>query len=61
MKNVIPMYYKNKMEYQKVKCKADCNKIRESWLIIQAVLQAFFKPLKVLPARGFKLNKKNKM
>ena len=36
------------MECQKVKCKADCNKIGQSWFNIQ-VLQVFSKPLKVLP------------
>ena len=32
------MSYKTKMECQKVKCKADCNKIGQSQLNMQAVL-----------------------
>ena len=47
-----------KMECQIVKCKADCNKNWASWLNMQAVLQLFSKPSKILPARGLRGNKK---
>ena len=49
------------MEYQKVKCKADCNKNKGKLINYASCASSIFKPLKVLPARGFKLNKKNKM
>ena len=49
------------MECQIVKCKAGCNEIGQTWLNMQAVLQVFSKPPKILPARGLRLNKKEKM
>ena len=33
-------------------------KIGQTWLNVQAVLQVFSKPPKILPARGLRLNKK---
>ena len=47
-----------KMECQIVKCKADCKKNWASWLNMQAVLQLFSKPSKILPATGLRGNKK---
>ena len=43
------------MECQKVKCKADCIK---NWANVQALLQVFSKPPKILLARGYRLNKR---
>ena len=49
------------MECQKVKCKADCRiKIGQSQLNMQAILQVFSKPPKILLARGYRLHKKEK-
>ena len=67
-KKKIPMSFKTKMECQKVKCKADCNKIGQSQLNMQAVLRVFSKPSKILlaaystlpkilPVRGSRRNK----
>ena len=49
------------MECQKVKCKVDCRiKIGQSQLNMQATLQVFSKPPKILLARGYRLYKKEK-
>ena len=49
------------MECQKVKCKANCRiKIGQSQLNMQAILQVFSKPLKILLARGYRLYKREK-
>ena len=49
------------MECQKVKCKANCGiKIGQSQLNMQATLQVFSKPPKILLARGYRLYKREK-
>ena len=49
------------MECQKVKCKANCRiKIGQSQLNMQAILQVFSKPPKILLARGYRLYKRKK-
>ena len=49
------------MECQKVKCKANCRiKIGQSQLNMQAILQVFSKPPKILLARGYRLYKREK-
>ena len=49
------------MECQKVKCKANCRKkIEQSQLNMQAILQVFSKPPKILLARGHRLYKREK-
>ena len=49
------------MECQKVKCKANCRiKIEQSQLNMQAILQVFCKPPKILLARGYRLYKREK-
>ena len=49
------------MECQKVKCKANRRiKIGQSQLNMQAILQVFSKPPKILLARGYRLYKREK-
>ena len=46
------------MECKEVKCKVHSNKNWVKSINIQAVLQVFLKPPKILPARGYRLNKR---
>ena len=46
------------MECKEVKCKAHCNKNWVKSINMQAVLQVFLKPPKILLARGYRLNKR---
>ena len=49
------------MECQKVKCKANFGiKIGQSQLNMQAILQVFSKPPKILLARGYRLYKRER-